>query len=1267
VATVLGIYREALALLGEKRLASTTEDIASRYALDDAYTLAATYVLRAAPWRFALVTVALSTGGSAQPGYSISSAQPANWLRTHAIFVLSGPRQCPIDLREQGTHVSTNVTPTMRYVSSALIGAEASWPEQFAKCVSAYLAFLVAERVTGDPNRAESMFELYQRTFADAVKIEAVPEDPWLEHQRDGSFLASSKLVLIAGNWRFAVKRALLVAEGSPAPLPGFTTSYAKPADWVRTQALYVRSGLRECPTDAREHGARWSANVAPTLSYVSSTVGLDATLWPEDFYRAVASHLGLYWGDDGARKPKDDDERRGNQALWPQYLQSALSREADPDSAWLAPQFSGAFRNAAQFILEKAFWRFALKTVALADTAGTPSPGFSFNFNLPADHIKTQSLFAISATRECPLDARETDGQVSANLAAPVLRYLSNAAMTDATTWSELFTKTVGAYLGLEVQASGEATQSAEVFAQWQTYLAQAVAVEAIEQSPWLRAQYDGTFLEASRFVLESAFWRFAIKSLTLADTAVSTPAPGYSINFAKPADWLKTQAFVIRSNNDEFPVDFRESDGQWSSDYATPTIRYLSSDFLIATTWPAPFLKTVGAYLGIFVADDREDVQKAGLAATWRQTAAEAMAVEAMPVSPWLTHQVSGAFYEAAWFILEKGFWRFALKTAALTDAGGSPIAGYSANFTIPTDHVKTQALYVRVAAVEHPLDARESEGQWHANTTTLTVRYVSKDSLASPLTWSQLFYKTVAAYLGMELGSAGEARQTAGLPWQDYLASALRVEAVDQSAWLRHQLDGGFLQAARKVLSAGCWRFALKQAVLADSGVGSPAAGYSFNFAKPADWVRTQALYARSGVRECPIDIRETDDQWSGNLAAPILRYVSSDYLTPTTWPAPFLKAVGACLGLDVYEGAKARESSPEAPPWQEAVALALSLEAEMESPWLAAQIDGRFIRSARFILEQGFWKFALKDATLAAAGGTPFKGFTFAFAIPSTWLKTQAFYRLSGSREIPIDAREHDIRWSANYATPTVRYLSSDGLDSTLWTEGFTKTVAAHIGIDQGDGVVAGNGAAVPMWPKYLEGALKTEAIEVSPWLTYQFDGSFYRVSRDLLAKGFWRFAIKTVSITGSTTTPSVGYGYKFTKPADWVRTFIAGYQQGSGLGAQLIPVDFRDEGGFLHANHTPLTLRYVSTDGYGAETWSDGFQSAMLSKLHYEHASNTRGTTASALDAKDRTFKQDFNVTRKNDDISERPKVYSSGRLTAARRGYSGGINLEQGY
>jgi hypothetical protein len=964
MADVIDIYREALALLGEKRLASTSEDISSRYALDDAYSAAVTYVLRSAPWRFALKTAALSAGGSAISGYSISSVKPNDWLRTHAIFVLSGSRECPIDCREQDTHVFSNVTPTLRYVASGI--AITTFPEQIVKAVTAYLAFLTAERITGDPNLAQDMFALWQRNFNDALRTDAVPENPWLEHQLDGSFLASSKLVLQAGNWRFAVKRALLVAEVSGSPLPGFSASYAKPADWVRTQALYVRSGVRECPIDAREHGTRWSANVAPTLSYVS-TDGLAATLWPEDFMRAVAAHLGLYWGDNGARLAKPD-EKQSIQALWPQYLQSALLREADPDSPWLAFQFSGAFRNAAQFILEKAFWRFALKTATLADTTGTPAPGFTYNFNLPSDHIKTQSLFAISATRECPLDARETDGQISSNLAAPTLRYLSNAAVTDATTWSELFEKTVAAYLGIELQPSGQASQNSEAFAQWTAYLAAAASVEAIDQSPWLRFQYDGTFLEKSKLVL------------------------------------------------------------------------------------------------------------------------------------------------------------------------------------------------------------------------------------------------------------------------------------------------------------SAGLWRFALKEVALADSGSGSPAPGYSYNFAKPADWVKTQAFFARSGIKECPIDIRETDDQYSGNVAAPVLRYVSSAYLIATTWPAPFLKAVGACLGLEVSDRGEAKKGAPDASPWQEAVALALSLEGMAESSWLPAQLDGRFDRSSRFVLEQVFWKFALKDALLVAdVSPAPLAGFTYSFSFPATWLRTQAFYRRSGTREFPLDAREHGAKWSSNYATPVVRYLSSDGLDSTLWPEQFNKTVAAHLGINQGDNVIAPNGASVPNWPQYLKEALRAEAIDVDPWLVFQFDGSLYRCSRDLLSKGFWRFAVKTVSLTGSTTTPSDGFAYKFTKPADFVRVFTAGYQHGSGWGSELETLGFRDEGGYLHANQTPLQLRYISSDGFEPNTWSDSFEAALLAYLQYDHAKNSRDFSAAEIQVREQAFKSAFSVARKNDDISERPKVFSAGTLVAARMGGRVRATREQGW
>lgn len=455
MATKISVYREAARLLGDARLATLTDDSTQRHAFDDAWASTVEFVLRQAYWNFALRTVV--PDDSAVPpviGYSEVFDLPCDWLRTHALFV---PRdgdgaepghEYPFDCRFQAEQIHTNVTPIyMRYITSDAADPEL-WPEHFSNAVAARLAYETAERITGNPARTDQMFQLWGEALSRAAPVDAVPVNPWLIHQLDGTFETSSRTILQAGNWRFALKSATLTADVAPAPFPGFDDSYAKPADWVRTQALFLLGGTRELPIDAREHGSSWSANVDPTVRYVSSDY-LDARTWPEDFRRVVIAHLGVDMGDDGGRVNEQGQPAQGP-LMWPEYLKAALARDAVQEDPWLRFQFDGSLQEGTRFLLDQAHWRFAMKTAELTATADTPSIGYQYAFDKPDDHGRTFHLYRRFGTCWNDIDFRDEGGQFHANHDPIVLRYVSTDGEA-AVSWSDGFERTLLAYLEFE------------------------------------------------------------------------------------------------------------------------------------------------------------------------------------------------------------------------------------------------------------------------------------------------------------------------------------------------------------------------------------------------------------------------------------------------------------------------------------------------------------------------------------------------------------------------------------------------------------------------------------------------------------------------------------------------------------------------------------------------------------------------------------------------------------------------------------------------
>lgn len=459
------IYQFALRHLGDARLALITDDVEARYALDDAWPRATSFVLRQAAWRYALKTAALVVGGTLVPGYAISYSRPLDWLRTQAIFV-AGPdgSEDPFDLREQGATVAVNITavPWMRYVSSAYLDpAFADWPEQVAQVVAAYLAFLAAERITGERAASGRMSQLFSSLLPEAIALEAMPEDEWLPHQRSGAFWHAAREVISRGFWRWGLKATQYdtsMQQATPVADPGFPYSFALPADWLRTHALYVATDGRECPINIRETAAGWSTDAEVFVARYLSTDTLDATTWPLPVSRAVLAYLR--WQEEPQARG-DKEGAAGEQvgaAVFEKLLGDALKMHSEPEDQWLRYQLDGTFIQGVHRTLEGGRWRFAVRTVLLEDSTdptavsdGTVSPGYTMRLLKPNDWLRTLRLYksysdGLSA-QWLDIDYRDELDALHANYSPAILRYVSRLGL-DASLWTANFRDAVLAWL---------------------------------------------------------------------------------------------------------------------------------------------------------------------------------------------------------------------------------------------------------------------------------------------------------------------------------------------------------------------------------------------------------------------------------------------------------------------------------------------------------------------------------------------------------------------------------------------------------------------------------------------------------------------------------------------------------------------------------------------------------------------------------------------------------------------------------------------------
>jgi hypothetical protein len=114
-----------------------------------------------------------------------------------------------------------------------------------------------------------------------------------------------------------------------------------------------------------------------------------------------------------------------------------------------------------------------------------------------------------------------------------------------------------------------------------------------------------EDNYERAVQFVLERAYWNFALKRAEVTGTTANA-ATGFTYGYAKPADWVKT--FLLSENLESThpaPMRYADEGGFWQTDVATFQIVYVSSDIgTDETIWPSSFQFAVEAELAFRMA---------------------------------------------------------------------------------------------------------------------------------------------------------------------------------------------------------------------------------------------------------------------------------------------------------------------------------------------------------------------------------------------------------------------------------------------------------------------------------------------------------------------------------------------------------------------------------------------------------------------------------------------------------------------------------------
>lgn len=147
----LGLYNKALKHLGERKLASLTENSEPRRYLDDEYGDALLFCGRQGYWNFGMRAIQIDASEDTVPGFGYQSAfeKPADVLKVNMISASPYFSTVLRDCQDQNGWWLANIDPIyVRYVSSTLVVDAVMMPADYAEYVGAYLALQISPRIT---------------------------------------------------------------------------------------------------------------------------------------------------------------------------------------------------------------------------------------------------------------------------------------------------------------------------------------------------------------------------------------------------------------------------------------------------------------------------------------------------------------------------------------------------------------------------------------------------------------------------------------------------------------------------------------------------------------------------------------------------------------------------------------------------------------------------------------------------------------------------------------------------------------------------------------------------------------------------------------------------------------------------------------------------------------------------------------------------------------------------------------------------------------
>jgi hypothetical protein len=329
----LGIYNDALTLVGERRLELITDERKPRYDLDAIYDLGAVgYCLEIVKPAFSRIVVKLNTPTTTTT-HDLTQVHtlPTGFVTMIGVFSDSGlDQQVDRFVRQGDTILCEYDTVYLHYVTNTY--DISIWDASFARVVSAYLAREYSNQSV--PKKAGELSNLFNERIEGAIALaedstndtrsratNGTLSNDWIKIYNDALLilgLGASKItsgsmdhpyrsvldsavdaglvedILEDTGWFWAIKTARISADPSIDPDWGYEYGFQEPDDMERFDGVWSDEYMRyPIKMYAHESNVIYCGNSDYIyIKYVSSDFKNQPSTWPSKFKRLVAAKL---------------------------------------------------------------------------------------------------------------------------------------------------------------------------------------------------------------------------------------------------------------------------------------------------------------------------------------------------------------------------------------------------------------------------------------------------------------------------------------------------------------------------------------------------------------------------------------------------------------------------------------------------------------------------------------------------------------------------------------------------------------------------------------------------------------------------------------------------------------------------------------------------------------------------------------------------------------------------------------------------------------